>query len=153
MPLEVFHISPSNQWEMQAQGLRRGQGLKGTPFMKSKQLQHFRNILIGNMQNIRASAVKTARSMGRDNENYPDPYDRASQEAYRGFELLMREREKGMLLEIREAIERIDQGVFGICKICGCAISEKRLRANPMTTRCIACREKEEMNHEQAPHH
>jgi DnaK suppressor protein len=112
--------------------------------MKAKKLQHVRNVLIGNMQMLHASAVKTARSMGRDNENYPDFHDRASREACRGFELLLRERENRMLVELREAVERIDQGIFGICKICGSAISEKRLRANPMTTRCIACREKEE---------
>ncbi len=112
--------------------------------MKAEKLQYFKHLLIGNIQRLHASAIQTARSMGEDHEHFPDPHDMASQETSRGFELLMREREKRLFLEIREAVERIDQGVFGICKICGRPISEKRLRANPMTTRCIACREKEE---------
>jgi len=41
---------------------------------------------------------------------------------------------------MQEAIKRIDDGIFGICEVCGGPISEKRLIAQPVTTLCIDCK-------------
>ncbi len=45
---------------------------------------------------------------------------------------------------MQEAIKRMDDGVFGICDVCGGPISEKRLMARPVTTLCIDCKMKQE---------
>jgi RNA polymerase-binding transcription factor DksA len=45
---------------------------------------------------------------------------------------------------MKEAIQRIDNGTFGICVDCGEEISEKRLMARLMTTQCIDCKSKQE---------
>ena len=42
--------------------------------------------------------------------------------------------------KIEEAVERIDQGVFGICDKCGLEIDIRRLEARPVTTMCIECK-------------
>jgi DnaK suppressor protein len=47
-------------------------------------------------------------------------------------------------MKIREAIERIDEGAFGICESCEEEISEARLRARPVTTLCIECKTEQE---------
>lgn len=39
--------------------------------------------------------------------------------------------------EIVEALERISEGTYGICKICSGPIEEERLSANPAATTCI----------------
>jgi DnaK suppressor protein len=77
-------------------------------------------------------------------DNFPDPNDRASLEADRNFELRIRDRERKLILKMREAIQRIDDGVFGICESCGGPISEKRLMARPVTIHCIDCKTREE---------
>ena len=41
--------------------------------------------------------------------------------------------------EIRRAIGLIDSGRYGLCTVCGQAISNERLAALPYATRCIDC--------------
>jgi len=40
---------------------------------------------------------------------------------------------------IQAAIERIDDGTYGICENCGEEIAEGRLEAIPEATRCVNC--------------
>ena len=46
--------------------------------------------------------------------------------------------------KIREALDRIDAGTYGYCDLCGGEISEKRLKARPVTTLCIECKTRQE---------
>ena len=41
--------------------------------------------------------------------------------------------------QIKEALERIAKGTYGVCARCGADIDPKRLRALPNATRCISC--------------
>lgn len=41
--------------------------------------------------------------------------------------------------QIKEALERIAKGTYGVCAQCGTDIDPKRLRALPNATRCISC--------------
>jgi DnaK suppressor protein len=82
--------------------------------------------------------------MTDEQENFPDPNDRASLESDRNFELRIRDRERKLIAKMQEAIKRIDDGTFGLCDSCGGSISEKRLQARPVTTQCIDCKTKEE---------
>ena len=77
-------------------------------------------------------------------ERQTDPNDQASMEVERNYELRIRDRERRLILKMKEAIQRIDNGTFGICDDCGEEISEKRLMARPVTTQCIDCKTKEE---------
>jgi RNA polymerase-binding transcription factor DksA len=40
---------------------------------------------------------------------------------------------------VRAAISRVDDGSYGICRICGKPIAATRLAAKPEATRCSAC--------------
>ena len=83
---------------------------------------------------------------------YPDLGDQASAETDRSFMLRLRGREQRLLKKIEEAIDRIDNGTFGICDDCGNEIDIKRLEARPVTTMCIECKtlqEEEEKLREQ----
>lgn len=46
------------------------------------------------------------------------------------------------LREVLEALGRLDQGTYGLCRQCGNKIGEQRLRARPMATLCIECQGK-----------
>jgi DnaK suppressor protein len=50
--------------------------------------------------------------------------------------------EEQILLQVDAALERIDNGVYGLCEQCHGAISEARLEALPYTPLCIRCAQK-----------
>ena len=77
-------------------------------------------------------------------ESFPDPADRATLESDRNFMLRIRDRERKLINKIREALQRIEDGSFGICDSCGDDIDIDRLKARPVTTLCIECKRKEE---------
>ncbi len=43
------------------------------------------------------------------------------------------------LVRLTEAIQRIDDGIYGACMDCGDAISNARLRVVPTTRTCVKC--------------
>lgn len=112
--------------------------------MNEAKLEYFRGILQEEMQSLLDEAGKTVSEMTSDTTNFPDPNDRASQESDRTFELRIRDRERRLINKIREALERIEDGTFGTCDLCGEEISEGRLKARPVTTLCIDCKIEEE---------
>lgn len=112
--------------------------------MEQDKLKYFRQVLNDEMRALLGEAGKTVSEMTAENVNFPDPTDRATQESDRSFELRIRDRERKLINKIKEALERIDQGEFGICELCGEDISEGRLKARPVTTLCIDCKIEEE---------
>ncbi|MGB5217616.1 MAG: TraR/DksA family transcriptional regulator [Smithella sp.] len=101
-----------------------------------------RNSLIGKMQELLASADNTIRKLKINDDKFADPCDRAVEEASKDIELNCRSKEWNLLLDIKETILRIDHGLYGICDHCGRPISQKRLRAAPMSKLCVECQEK-----------
>ncbi len=82
-------------------------------------------MLTQEINKLLSEAEKTVSEMTNGKENYPDPNDRASLESDRNFELRIRDRERKLISKMREAIQRIDNGTYGICTSCGGDISEK----------------------------
>jgi DnaK suppressor protein len=112
--------------------------------LKPEKMEEFKLLLIQKINELLSEAGKTVSEMTNGKENFPDPNDRASLESDRNFELRIRDRERKLILKMQEAIKRIDDGIFGICEVCGGPISEKRLMARPVTTLCIDCKTKQE---------
>ncbi len=112
--------------------------------MESEKKEYFRAVLQDEMRTLLEEAGKTVSEMTADNTNFPDPNDRATQESDRSFELRIRDRERKLINKIREALERIDEGTFGTCELCGEQIGEARLKARPVTTLCIDCKIEQE---------
>jgi len=112
--------------------------------LKKKQLADFKNLLYEKLDNLLDEASKTVSGMSNPNENLPDPADRASLESDRNFTLRIRDRERKLIGKIKEALERIENGTYGICESCQEDISSKRLKARPVTTLCIDCKKRQE---------
>ena len=47
---------------------------------------------------------------------------------------------------IDEGLERIEDGTYGKCQMCGCQVGVKRLEAVPYAHLCISCQSEEERN-------
>ncbi len=112
--------------------------------MKKKDLEYFKDLLTKRMEDLLNQADTTVSDMNTPKGNFPDPTDRATYEADRNFELRIRDREHKLFKKIKKALDRIEDGTFGICEKCGEEISIKRLKARPVTTQCIECKTKEE---------
>lgn len=73
-----------------------------------------------------------------------DVLDVSASDLERTLCLLLRERERSKLKAIDEALERIDEGTFGICEDCGDEVPLGRLKVMPFATTCIDCKAKQE---------
>ncbi|MGZ8581962.1 MAG: TraR/DksA family transcriptional regulator [Actinomycetota bacterium] len=43
------------------------------------------------------------------------------------------------LAGVRRALEKFDEGTYGICDRCGASIPDERLEARPSSVRCVRC--------------
>ena len=60
------------------------------------------------------------------------------------FQGRLRERERGLAAKIEQALQKIEQGVYGECESCGEEIGLKRLEARPVAELCIDCKAEQE---------
>lgn len=106
--------------------------------------EEFKTLLEQQLDELVREADKTANDMADEKTNFPDPTDRASLESDRNFELRIRDRERRLIGKIREALERLEEGTFGLCESCEEDIGVARLKARPVTTMCIDCKTEQE---------
>jgi DnaK suppressor protein len=112
--------------------------------MDEDKLAYFRTLLNQWMEDIAEGAKDTVVEMTDEDDTFPDPTDRATLESDRNFVLRMRDRERKLRSKIMKALERLENGTFGICEVCGEEISVDRLKVRPVTTLCIECKEQQE---------
>ncbi|WP_027186750.1 RNA polymerase-binding protein DksA [Desulfovibrio cuneatus] len=112
--------------------------------MEQKDLEHFRALLNQMLEEALKQGELTLEDMTDNNEICADPADRATVESDRAFTLRIRDRERKLIKKIRAALQRLDDGVFGICDECGDDIGVPRLDARPVTKLCINCKSKQE---------
>ena len=112
--------------------------------MDPSELKEFQELLGLRRKELLAEAERTVGGMTTNKESFPDPTDRASLEANRNAMLRIRDRELKLLTQIDEALERIEDGSYGLCGECGGPIGVDRLKARPVTTLCIECKSEQE---------
>lgn len=118
--------------------------------MKKKELIYYKNLLLQK----RAQTLQERDKLSSILHNAID--DDAVHSANDGFSAdnashntesetttLLLEREIRYLKQIDRALEAINAGEYGICRMCGKTIDEARLKAVPTTFICIACKKKE----------
>jgi len=110
---------------------------------RGKKLQDIRIILVRQRESLLAEAGE-ALNVLPGQTIFPDMGDQATAETDRNFMLRLRSREQKLLKKIDDALDRIDNGTFGICDECGMEINIRRLEARPVTTLCIECKTQQE---------
>jgi len=103
-----------------------------------KELLKEKTVLLQGISTKMKGAPKTGDPEGGD------VCDIASSDREREFRLRLSERGREKLKEIEEALERIEDGSFGLCDRCGCKIPKGRLKVMPFSTTCVACKSKQE---------
>lgn len=109
--------------------------------MDKKMLDYFRQILETELNILQSKAGLTVLDLiGDTSEGEPDPLDRANQEISRSNVYRIRGRESRLIKKIKDRLESIENGTYGICEDCEEPIAFKRLNARPVTSHCIACK-------------
>ena len=109
--------------------------------MDQKDIEYFRKLLTSMLEEAKQKGDSTIEELTDSNEVSAD---RATAESDRAFTLRIRDRERRLIRKIQSALQRIDDGTYGICDECGEEIAIPRLKARPVTRLCINCKAKQE---------
>ncbi|HXN11934.1 MAG TPA: TraR/DksA family transcriptional regulator [Candidatus Acidoferrales bacterium] len=103
-----------------------------------EQLLATKNKLLGEID----SELRAEREGNKDEGM--DTYDLASEERDREINFILSDRERVKLKQIDDALERLDDGTYGVCESCGLEIAEERLEAMPFSRLDRDCQQDEE---------
>lgn len=112
--------------------------------MRKKDLEFFKDLLTRWLDELLDKAYYMAVGFRKSDDHLKDPLDRAVLDSERNFTFLMRDRERMLINKVKESLEDIENGVYGICEDCGEEISIERLKARPVARRCIRCKSEQE---------
>lgn len=112
--------------------------------MNKQELAFFNTLLNDRLKQLVAQADDTRSGLQVFNTYPVDPIDQAVFEFDRNFTLRIRDREMKLFNKILEALDRIEEGSFGICEECGEDIAFERLKARPVASYCIDCKTQKE---------
>ncbi len=107
-----------------------------------KELEKYRRLLEEKKNSL---SVDLARARDAEEEtteeSTQDIADKAVSSYTREFLYSLSDGDRTTLLQIDEALARIDEGTYGACSNCGVPMAEKRLMAVPWTPYCVDCQE------------
>ena len=119
--------------------------------MNREDLQYFKDVLTeksgqasADLEELeRVSRSEDAQESSEDRSAYSlHMADRGTDAMEREKNMLLAPREGDYLDHIDEALQRIDDGTYGMCRVCGGDIGRLRLEAVPTATQCIDCKDK-----------
>ncbi len=113
-------------------------------YMNPKQLEYFRQKLLGWREELLEESQHTIDQMREAARDVSDDAERASRETEISFELRTRDRYRKLLNKIGEALKRIDDESYGFCDETGEPIGIERLEARPIATLCLEAQERRE---------
>ncbi|HLH02392.1 MAG TPA: TraR/DksA family transcriptional regulator [Bryobacteraceae bacterium] len=106
--------------------------------MSPKQINEFRRLLEAKKNELLAGGSDREEILI---ENAAEDFDRLQQQLNREVAIRNLDRESKLLKEVQAALNRIEDGSYGICLRCEEEIPEKRLRALPWAAYCVSCQE------------
>jgi DnaK suppressor protein len=112
--------------------------------VEHQDIEYFQKLLSSMLEEALQKGDSTLEELTDSNEAFADPADRATAESDRSFTLRIRDRERRLIRKIRGALQRIEDGSYGVCEECGEDIGVPRLKARPVTKLCINCKSKQE---------
>jgi DnaK suppressor protein len=109
-------------------------------YLPMEELLHLRAILRERAAELLENGRQSISDLTEQKELDADAVDQAANESDRGFSLRLADRDRLMLRKIGKALERVDEGEYGMCESCGAPITYRRLLARPVATLCIDCK-------------
>jgi DnaK suppressor protein len=105
-----------------------------------------RATLEGERKRILEDLNQLKRSHPLDERREGSPFGKREEEATESMELEKRlaleNRLNSLLGELDRALQKLDNGTYGICDICNISIDPARMQALPQAILCLSCRQK-----------
>jgi DnaK suppressor protein len=120
--------------------------------LSAAKLKHFEKLILKELNESRSYIDKATQdqSIGAK-ESSGDLSSYAFHQADQGSDtnlmeqnVMMMEQERDKIRELNDALQKVNDGLFGVCEICGENIEENRLEVIPYTRYCMDCKSKEE---------
>ena len=117
--------------------------------MTEEELQFFKNLLLEKRSEAnstlaeidRLARTEAAQEASEDRSAYSlHMADRGTDAMEREKSQLFAQRSGAYLDYVNEALQRIEDGTFGACRVCGGEVGRQRLEAVPTATQCISCK-------------
>lgn len=112
------------------------------PKRNKREIEKYRRLLEQKKSELSTELAKARSAEEETNEeSTQDIADKAVSSYTREFLYSLTDGERTVLLQIDEALGRIEEGTYGYCGNCGTQLSDKRLTAVPWTPYCVDCQE------------
>ena len=109
-------------------------------FFEEMLVEKRRQLVTAQSESERANAFQGQKSQSDDGGD-SDSADSATDYNTLETTFSLAAREGKYLVYLEEALQRIRNGTFGICKVCKQLIPKARLMAVPTATKCVNCKE------------
>ena len=111
-------------------------------YMNENQVEYFRQKLENWKKELIGQSKDTLDDLRQGGLNQPDDIDRASMETDKAIDLRTKDRIRKLIGKINEALQRIEDGVYGYCEETGEPIGIGRLEARPIATLSVEAQER-----------
>jgi DnaK suppressor protein len=110
--------------------------------MSKKEMERYRRLLDEKKASLSVEIAKTRSAEEETSDELTqDIADKAVSSYTREFLYSLTDGERSTLLQIDDALVRIDEGTYGFCVSCAQPMAEKRLTAVPWAPYCVECQE------------
>ncbi len=117
--------------------------------MEKATLEQIKADLLAKKEKLEAELSKFTRKNIKNDDDYmakfPDLGDKNDENAQEvelySDNLSLEYTLESALKDVNSALKRIEDGTYGKCKYCGEEIPEPRLKARPVSTSCVKCKE------------
>lgn len=113
--------------------------------MNSKDVAKLKKKMLAEKERLLSSAANSRKAeFTIATDDLADETDLTSVELSQGVVFTLREKEQRTLAAIDEALQRMDEGTYGLCEECEDEIGAKRLEIYPTARLCITHQEEQE---------
>lgn len=118
--------------------------------MSGDRTERLRQLLLARRQDVQRQIDELLAQHRADQtrlreESVADAEDLSTQNTSSHQQLSILEVRNQMRLQLDAALQRLDEGTYGICEDCQTPISEERIKAVPFARRCIDCQRHAEL--------
>jgi DnaK suppressor protein len=110
--------------------------------MESSKLEKYKKKLLQDRMDLLAELQRvTNGEKNKERSGSMDPVDLADASYSADYSLAWTEKINRRIREVDESLDRIKDGTYGICQVCGEDIPEGRLEVRPKAKYCAQCKE------------
>jgi DnaK suppressor protein len=110
--------------------------------MDKRKVKIYRDKLLSRREGLVSQVMEVEHySRERDSEETQDPADMAANAYTKELIFSMSDKDRALLEQIDESLERIELGEYGTCANCNEPVQEKRLEAIPWARYCVRCQD------------